>query len=72
MCRYQLQKGKTESFRALHKALSEAEFSLLMHTETKELYALPSSLSPLARSLYRIAGLKPSSAPYKMLTDRGL
>ena len=50
MCRYQLQEGKTESFRTLHKALSEAEFSLLTHTEREELYALPSSLSPLAKS----------------------
>ena len=32
MCRYQLQEGKTESFRTLHKALSEAEFSLLTET----------------------------------------
>ena len=66
MCRYQLQKSKSESFRTLHRALSEAEFSLLTHTQTKELYAMPSSLSPLAKSLYRIAGLKPSTAPYKI------
>ena len=66
MCRYQLQKGEIESFRTLHKALSEAEFSLLTHTKTKELYAMPSSLSPLAKSLYRIAGLKPSTTPYKI------
>ena len=68
MCRYQLQKGKTESFRTLHRALSEAEFSLLTHTQTKELYAMPSSLSPLAlaKSLYRIAALKHSTAPYKI------
>ena len=64
MCRYQLQKSKSESFRTLHRALSEAEFSLLTHTQTKELYAMPSSLSPLAKSLYRIAGLKPSTAPH--------
>ena len=66
MCRYKLQQGKSESFSVLHKALSEAEFSLLTHTETEELYAIPSSLSPLAKSLYRIAGLKPSTAPYKI------
>ena len=30
---------------------NEAEFSLLTHTQTKELYAMPSSLSPLAKSL---------------------
>ena len=40
MCRYQLQKSKSESFRTLHRALSEAEFSLLTHTQTKELYAM--------------------------------
>ena len=66
MCRYKLQKSKSESFSTLHKALSEAEFSLLTHTKTRELYAMPSSLSPLAKSLYRIAGLKPSTSPYKI------
>lgn len=66
MCRYQLQKGQSASFRALHKALSEAEFSLLKNTQMKELYAMPSSLSPLAKSLYRIVGLKPSTTPYKI------
>lgn len=64
--RYKLQKGGAQSFRALHAALAEAEFSLLRHTKTKELYALPSSLSPLAKKLYRIVGLRPSTAPYKI------
>ena len=46
--------------------LAEAEFSLLRHIKTRELYALPSSLLPLAKKLYRIVGLKPSTAPYKI------
>ena len=48
------------------RALSEAEFSLFTHTESKELYVMPSSLSPLTKNLYRIAGLKPSTASYKI------
>ena len=48
------------------RALAEAEFSLFTHTESKELYVMPSSLSPLAKNLYRIAGLKPSTASYKI------
>ena len=51
MCRYKLQKSKSESFSTLHKALSEAEFSLLTHTKTRELYAMPSSLSASKKPL---------------------
>ena len=66
MYRYKIQQSKAKSFRALHEALSETEFSLLVHIQTKEQYALPSSLSPLAKNLYRIVGLKPSTTPYKI------
>ena len=66
MYRYKVQQSKAKSFRALHEALSETEFSLLVHTQTKEQYALPSSLSPLAKNLYRVVGLKPSTTPYKI------
>lgn len=66
MYRHQLQQSRSASFRELHNALSEAEFSILTHKETKESYVLSSNLSPLAKSLYRIVGLKPSSASYKI------
>ena len=66
MCRYKIQKGGSVSFESLHEALFESEFSLHAHVKNKELYAMPSSLSPLAKSLYRIVGLKPPTEPYRV------
>ena len=65
MYRYQIQQGERISYDSLHKALVATNFSLLKHIKTGDLYGVPIKPSVLAKRLYRLVGLKCSTAPFK-------
>ena len=66
MYRYHLQQGKKASYDVLREALAETEFSRLRHIKSGDLYAVPMSMSPVAKKLYRLVGLKHARTPFKL------
>ncbi len=67
MCRYRMRQGETISYENLCDTLRRTRFTLLRHIKTGELYGMPNiKASPRAENLYRIVGLKCSSAPFKL------
>ncbi len=67
MCRYRMRQGETISCENLCDTLRRTRFTLLRHIKTGELYGMPNmKASPRAKNLYRIVGLKCSSAPFKL------
>ena len=66
MYRYRLQQGKKASYDVLLEALAEVEFSRLRHLKSGDLYGIPMAMSPVAKKLYSLVGLKHSRTPFKL------
>ena len=66
MYRYRLRQGEKYSYDKLRKALAETRFSLLRQVKSGDMYGVPMSMSPIAKNLYRLVGLRCSSKPFKL------
>lgn len=66
MYRCKTQANEAPSFRVIRNELLAVQASLLVDTKTKNRYVIPSKASSLAKSLYKMLGLKRSTTPYKI------
>jgi len=64
--RYEVQQGERISFNVIRNELLRVQASVLVDLETKKQYIIPSKISPLAKKLYSILGLKRSTTPYEI------
>ena len=52
--------------KVIRRELSHVQVSLLTHTQTGAVYAMPSSVSLHANKIYRVVGLKPTTTAYQV------
>ena len=52
--------------KVIRRELSHVQASLLTHTQTGAVYAMPSSVSLHANKIYRVVGLKPTTTAYQV------
>ena len=52
--------------KVIRRELSHVQVSLLTHTQTGAVYAMPSSVSLHANKIYRVVGLKPTTTVYQV------
>ncbi len=64
--RYEVQQGERISFNQIRDELLRVQASVLVDTETKKRYVVPSKASPAAKKLYQVMGMKRSLVPYEI------
>lgn len=52
--------------KVIRRELAHVQVSLLEHKKTKDVYAMPSPISPHATKFYQVMGIKPTTTAYQV------